>query len=58
MLDIRHLGAVLDDTEKDFDAAGWVRTESPGSDTRFGLRAILPEALSSVVRPALVRRWR
>jgi hypothetical protein len=31
MIDTRHLGAALDDTEKDFGAAVLVRTHSPGS---------------------------
>ncbi len=53
MIDIRHPGAVPDDIEKDFDAAAPVRTHSPGSDARFGLRAILPQARSPAVRPAL-----
>src|ERR1700736_6112802 len=53
MIDIRHVGAAPDDIEKDFDAAALVRTHSPGSDARFGLRAILPQARSTAVRPAL-----
>jgi PAS domain S-box-containing protein len=53
MIDIRHLGAAPDDIEQDFDAAALVRTHSPGSDARFGLRAILPQAGSPAVRPAL-----
>jgi len=53
MIDIRHLGAAPDDIEQDFDAAAPVRTHSPGSDARFGLRAILPQARSPAVRPAL-----
>jgi hypothetical protein len=44
MLDIRHLGAVPNDIENAFDATALVRTGSPGSDARFGLRAILPQA--------------
>jgi PAS domain S-box-containing protein len=54
MIDIRHLGA--DDIERDFDVAAPVRTHSPGSDARFGLRAILPQAQSPAVRPALGAR--
>jgi len=53
MIYIRHLGAAPDDIEKDFDAAALVRTHSPGSDARFGLRAILPQARCPAVRPAL-----
>jgi PAS domain S-box-containing protein len=52
MMDIRHLGAAPGDIEKDFDAA-LVRTDAPGSDVRFGVRAILPQAQSPAVRPAL-----
>jgi PAS domain S-box-containing protein len=53
MIDIRHLGAAPDDIEKDFDATALVRPHSPGPDARFGLRAILPQARSPAVRPAL-----
>ena len=53
MIDIRHLGAAPDDIEKDFDAAALVKTHSPGSDARVGLRAILPQSRSPAVRPAL-----
>ena len=56
MIDIRHPGAAPDDIEKDFDVAAPVRTHSPGSDARFGLRAILPQAQSPAVRPALGAR--
>jgi PAS domain S-box-containing protein len=56
MIDIRHPGAVPDDIEKDFDVAEPVGTHSPGSDARFGLRAILPQAQSPAVRPALGAR--
>jgi PAS domain S-box-containing protein len=56
MIDIRHPGAAPDDIEKDFDAAAPVRTDSPRSDARFGLRAILRQAQSPAVRPALGAR--
>jgi PAS domain S-box-containing protein len=56
MIDLRHLGAAPDDIEKDFDAAALVRTHSAGSDARFGLRAILPQARCPAVRPALGAR--
>src|SRR5258705_3916409 len=54
MIDIRHLGAAPDDIEKGFDAAAPVRTHSPASEARFELRAILQQARSPAVRPALV----
>jgi PAS domain S-box-containing protein len=53
MIDIRHLGAAPDDIEEDFDAAALVRTHSPGSDARLGLRAILRQVRSPAVRAAL-----
>jgi PAS domain S-box-containing protein len=53
MTHIRDPGAAPDDIERDFDAAALVRTHSPGSAARFGLRAILPQARSPAVRPAL-----
>ena len=52
MIDIGHLGAAPDDSEKDFDAAALVRTQSLGSDARLGLRAIFPQVRSLAVRPA------
>ena len=52
MTHIRDLGAAPDDIEKDFDVAALVRTHSPGSDARLGLRAILPQVRSPAVRPA------
>src|SRR5882724_11700482 len=54
MTHIRDPGAAPDDIEKDFDATALVRTHSPGSDARLGLRAILLQARSPAVRPA----WR
>src|SRR4029077_18726288 len=56
MTDIRHPGAAPDDIEKDFDVVAPVRTHSPGSDAGVGLRAILPQAQSRAVRPALGAR--
>ena len=53
MIDIPHLGPASDDIERDFDAAVLVRTLSPGSDARFGLRAIVAQARSPAVRTAL-----
>jgi PAS domain S-box-containing protein len=53
MIDIRHPCAAPGDIEKDFDAAALARTHFPGPDARFGLRAILPQARSPAVRPAL-----
>ena len=56
MIDIPHPGAAPDDIENGFDVAAPVRTQSRGSDARFGLRAILPQAQSPAVRPALGAR--
>jgi PAS domain S-box-containing protein len=52
MINIRHLGAAPVDIETDFDAAP-VGTHSPGSDVHFAVRAILPQAQSPAVPPAL-----
>jgi PAS domain S-box-containing protein len=48
MTHIRNPGAARDDIEKDFDAAALVRAHSAGSDARFELHAILPQARSAV----------